>query len=66
MEIKPGEAVKVQVEVRGASIQVFAGDRKEPLLSWTDPNAFLNGRVGLRANSRDWQFTDLLVEPIGR
>ncbi|MBP1966688.1 hypothetical protein [Paenibacillus aceris] len=33
----------------------------EPLLTWTDPNAFLHGRIGLSGVSTAWTISPLTV-----
>lgn len=58
---EPGQTQKVTVKLKGPTIAVFTDASKEPLLSWTDPNAFLNGRIGLRGASSDWVISPLTV-----
>ncbi|CAG7610768.1 hypothetical protein PAESOLCIP111_01284 [Paenibacillus solanacearum] len=57
----PGQTRRVTVKLKGASIAVFEGGSSEPILRWTDPNAFLLGRVGLRGESADWTVSPLTV-----
>ncbi|GIO28865.1 MULTISPECIES: family 43 glycosylhydrolase [Paenibacillus] len=64
LELENNKAVNIRVRLEGAAISVFIGDSKKPLLTWTDPNAFLTGRVGLRTASQDWLFSPVTVTPI--
>ncbi|MDR9855556.1 family 43 glycosylhydrolase [Paenibacillus sp. VCA1] len=64
LELENNKAVNIRVRLEGAAISVFIGDSKKPLLTWTDPNAFLTGRVGLRTASQGWLFSPVTVTPI--
>lgn len=57
----PGQTRRITVTLRGASITVFADDSSDPLLRWTDPNAFLLGRVGYKGVSTAWSISPLTV-----
>ncbi|WP_248927183.1 family 43 glycosylhydrolase [Paenibacillus hamazuiensis] len=57
----PGQTRRMTVKLKGASVAVFTGDGSEPILQWTDPNAFLLGRVGLRGVSTAWTISPLTV-----
>lgn len=61
LAFKPGQTRRITVKLKGASIAVFSGDNNEPILKWTDPNAFLHGRVGLRGASTAWTISALTV-----
>ncbi|WP_261381412.1 family 43 glycosylhydrolase [Paenibacillus cremeus] len=61
LSFKPGETHRLTVKLQGASMAVFADSSSEPLLKWTDPNAFLLGRVGLRGGSTAWTVSPLTV-----
>ncbi|WP_164716530.1 family 43 glycosylhydrolase [Paenibacillus whitsoniae] len=60
-KLAPQETVHVTVKLRGASISVFTDRSKTPILTWTDPNAFLVGRVGLSGTSSVWTVSPLSV-----
>lgn len=64
LELENNQAVNIRVRLEGAAISVFIGDSKKPLLTWSDPNAFLTGRVGLRTASQGWIFSPVTVAPI--
>ncbi|MDQ1913875.1 glycoside hydrolase family 43 protein [Paenibacillus sp. GD4] len=57
----PGQTRRFTVKLKGASLAVFDGDGKEPMIKWTDPNAFLLGRVGLKGVSTAWTISPLTV-----
>ncbi|MFC5449285.1 family 43 glycosylhydrolase [Paenibacillus aestuarii] len=59
LRFEPGQTRRVTVKLRGASIALFIGDDSEPILRWTDPNAFLLGRVGLSGVSTAWTISPL-------
>ncbi|WP_336773932.1 glycoside hydrolase family 43 protein [Paenibacillus sp. MMO-58] len=61
LELENGKAHSIRIKLKGPSIQVFDGDNDEPVLTWTDRNAFLHGRIGLRASSSEWQFSHITV-----
>lgn len=61
LELENGKARSIRIELEGASIRVYDGDNDEPILTWTDRNAFLHGRVGLRTSSAGWLFSDMTV-----
>ncbi|MBA2941209.1 family 43 glycosylhydrolase [Paenibacillus sp. CGMCC 1.16610] len=61
LTFEPGQTRKVTVKLEGPTIAVFSDANKEPLLRWTDPNTFLNGRIGLRGVSPDWAISPLTV-----
>ncbi|WP_136605492.1 family 43 glycosylhydrolase [Paenibacillus dokdonensis] len=64
LELENNKAVNIRVQLKGDDISVFIGDSKNPLLTWTDPNAFLTGRVGLSTASQGWLFSPITVSPI--
>jgi xylan 1,4-beta-xylosidase len=57
----PSQTRRVTVKLKGASIAVFSDGSNEPIFRWMDPNAFLNGRVGLRGASTAWTISPLTV-----
>ncbi|MCM3629425.1 glycoside hydrolase family 43 protein [Paenibacillus glycanilyticus] len=61
LELENGKAHPIRIKLEGASIEVYDGDNDEPVLAWTDRNALLHGRVGLRASSAGWQFSNMTV-----
>ncbi|WP_091184945.1 family 43 glycosylhydrolase [Paenibacillus catalpae] len=61
LELENGIAREIRIKLDGTKISVYDGDQKEPLLEWTDRNAFLHGRVGLRTSSSGWQFSHMKV-----
>lgn len=66
LELENHQPTDVKVRLEGAAIHVYANGDKEPIMSWTDPNAFLTGRVGLRTASKGWIFSPLTVQHIGK
>ncbi|MBB3111398.1 hypothetical protein FHS18_003466 [Paenibacillus phyllosphaerae] len=64
LELTNGQAAKISVRLKGAAIQVFADGNEEPLLSHIDRNAFLHGRVGIRASQTGWSFSNVNVSPV--
>lgn len=65
MELPRGEAVRLQIEASGGSIKVFVGDESKPALTYYDPNAFMQGKVGLRSiYATDITFSDLNVKSL--
>ncbi|MBE1442836.1 family 43 glycosylhydrolase [Paenibacillus sp. OAS669] len=61
LAFQAGQTRRVTVKLKGASIAVYSDDSKEPILKWTDPHAFLVGRVGLRGASTAWTVSPLTV-----
>ncbi|MGG4033580.1 family 43 glycosylhydrolase [Paenibacillus cisolokensis] len=61
LAIAPGETKRVVAKLRGAALSVFADGGEEPILTWTDPNAFLHGRVGKRGLSEAWTVSPLTI-----
>jgi xylan 1,4-beta-xylosidase len=61
LDFTAGQTRRLTVKLKGASIAVFSDDSKEPILKWTDSNAFLLGRVGLRGVSTAWTVSPLTV-----
>lgn len=57
----PGQTRRMTVRLEGASIAVFVDGSDDPLLRWTDPNAFLHGRVGIKGVSAAWTVSPLTV-----
>lgn len=64
LELEEHQPAEIKVRLEGAAIHVYANGGEDPIVSWLDPNAFLNGRVGLRTSSKGWTFSPLTVEPI--
>jgi xylan 1,4-beta-xylosidase len=64
LELTPGNPERITVKLEGNVIAAYAGENDEPLLSWTDPNAFLRGRIGLRTGSTGWAFSNVNVYPL--
>lgn len=61
LSFAPGQSLPMNVRLEGASIAVFTDGGSEPLLRWTDPNAFLLGRVGLKGVSTEWSISPMTV-----
>ncbi|WP_282936114.1 glycoside hydrolase family 43 protein [Paenibacillus sp. RC67] len=61
LSFNPGQTRRITVKLQGASIAVYSDGSKEPVLKWTDPSAFLEGRVGLRGVSTAWTVSPLTV-----
>ncbi|MFB9276468.1 family 43 glycosylhydrolase [Cohnella cellulosilytica] len=49
LKLPRGEAVKLRIEAEGSEIRVYVGDGAKPELTYDDPDAFLQGRVGIRS-----------------
>lgn len=64
LELTIGKPERITVKLEGNVIAAYAGENDEPLLSWTDPNAFLRGRIGLRTGSTGWAFSNVNVYPL--
>jgi xylan 1,4-beta-xylosidase len=54
-----GSIVHIAVDVSGATMKVYVNDSKQPALEWTDANAWMHGKVGIRSASPSWLFTNL-------
>lgn len=61
LAFSPGQTRRITVKLEGSSIAVYSDGSKEPVLKWTDPSAFLEGRVGLRGVSTAWTVSPLTV-----
>ncbi|MFC4104150.1 family 43 glycosylhydrolase [Paenibacillus xanthanilyticus] len=66
LEIGEGETARVRVKLDGPRLTVYADGSDEPLLVYADSSAFLHGRIGLRASSAGWSFSEVTVSPIGK
>lgn len=67
VELPRGESTKLRIEAKGGTIRVFVGDATEAALAYDDPNAFLQGKVGLRSfYAKDISLGDLNVQSIGK
>ncbi|GBF75061.1 hypothetical protein PA598K_03442 [Paenibacillus sp. 598K] len=49
LDIPQDEPVRLAVEVEGGTLRAYWADRLEPVLTYRDPHAFMQGRVGIRA-----------------
>ncbi|MGG1555911.1 family 43 glycosylhydrolase [Paenibacillus ferrarius] len=54
-----GSIVHIAVDVNGATMKVYVNDSKQPALEWTDANAWMHGKIGIRSASPSWLFTNL-------
>lgn len=54
-----GSIVHIAVDVSGATMKVYLNDLKQPALEWTDANAWMHGKIGIRSASPSWLFTNL-------
>lgn len=61
LAFKPGQTRHISVKLKETSIEVFSEESDKPILTWKDPNAFLQGRVGLRGVSTAWTISPLTV-----
>ncbi|HEY0826738.1 MAG TPA: glycoside hydrolase, partial [Bacilli bacterium] len=52
-------SVHIAVEVSGNTIKVYSNHSKQPDLEWTDANAWMHGRVGIRSASPTWVFANM-------
>ncbi|MCR2803832.1 family 43 glycosylhydrolase [Paenibacillus soyae] len=65
IKLPRGSSEKLAIEAVGGKIQVYIGDEKEPVLTYDDPDAFMQGKVGLRSNNAsDMTLGDLNVTSI--
>jgi xylan 1,4-beta-xylosidase len=54
-----GTIVHIAVDVSGATMKIYVNDSKQPALEWTDANAWMHGKIGIRSASPSWLFTNL-------
>ncbi|TYP78213.1 family 43 glycosylhydrolase [Paenibacillus methanolicus] len=66
LEIGEGQTARVRVKLDGPKLTVYAEGSDEPLLAYADSSAFLHGRIGLRAGSAGWSFSEVTVSPPGK
>lgn len=67
VELSHGQSTKLRVEAEGGSIRVYVGGAKAAALAYDDPDAFLQGKTGLRSvYAKDIAFGKLNVEAIGK
>ncbi|CAM3637919.1 family 43 glycosylhydrolase [Cohnella lubricantis] len=57
----PGQTVPMRIRLDGSRIQVFWNGGEEPVIDYTDPEAFFHGRVGLRSRLSAFTFTEMSV-----
>lgn len=51
----------IKVSVEGDNIKVFVDDMETPKIDYTDPNPFINGKVGLRSHNANVKFDNFNV-----
>jgi xylan 1,4-beta-xylosidase len=62
LSLVPGSTVHIAVDVRGATMKVYLNDSVQPALEWTDTNAWMHGKIGIRSASPTWLFANLSLE----
>ncbi|MHA2857262.1 family 43 glycosylhydrolase [Paenibacillus lautus] len=66
MELERNKPVSLRIEAVHGTIRVFVEDGEEPVLTYDDPQAFMQGRVGIRSvHAEQIGLGDLTVESIG-
>jgi len=64
--LEPNELASLSIEAVHGTIRVYAQDGKEPILTFEDPRAFMQGRVGIRSvHAEQIELGDITVESIG-
>ena len=51
----------LRVVVTGDNIKVFVDDMETPVINYTDPDPFINGKVGLRVHNANISFDNFIV-----
>ncbi|GIN72273.1 hypothetical protein J14TS2_27480 [Bacillus sp. J14TS2] len=59
-----GKEYHLRVSVKGNEMNVYLDDEKEPIISYKDPMAFMNGKVGIRSGYSDVYFKELTIKSI--
>ncbi|HET7733587.1 MAG TPA: carbohydrate-binding domain-containing protein, partial [Paludibacter sp.] len=54
----------IKVVAAGANIKVFVTDMNTPKIDYTDPNPFINGKVGLRSFNANVRFDNFTVSTV--
>lgn len=62
IDTEPGQTVPLRIRLDGSRIRVYWNNAPEPVIDYTDPNAFFHGRVGLRSQQSTFAFTDMSVK----
>lgn len=66
VELERNKPVSLRIEAVHGTIRVFVEDGEEPVLTYDDPQAFMQGRVGIRSvHAEQIGLGDLTVESIG-
>ncbi|MEC0311372.1 family 43 glycosylhydrolase [Paenibacillus lautus] len=66
VELERNKPVSLRIEVVRGTIRVFVEEQEEPVLTYDDPRAFMQGRVGIRSvHAEQIELGDLTVESIG-
>ncbi|WP_020614875.1 family 43 glycosylhydrolase [Paenibacillus daejeonensis] len=65
LDIPHNEPVRLAVEVEGGTLRAYWADEPEPVLTYHDPHAFMQGRVGIRSvYAEELTIGDLSVTPL--
>jgi xylan 1,4-beta-xylosidase len=59
LSLASGSSVHIAVDVIGPTMKVYVNDSMQPVLEWTDTNAWMHGKIGIRSASPKWLFTNL-------
>ncbi|MCT1402105.1 family 43 glycosylhydrolase [Paenibacillus sp. p3-SID867] len=66
VSLKANEPTSLRIEAVRGTIRVYVQDGREPILTYDDPRAFMQGRVGLRSvHAEQIELGDLTVESMG-
>ncbi|MFF3924092.1 family 43 glycosylhydrolase [Paenibacillus lactis] len=65
ISLEPNELASLSIEAVRGEIRVYAQDGKDPVLTYEDPRAFMQGRVGIRSvHAEQIELGDITVESI--
>jgi xylan 1,4-beta-xylosidase len=53
-----GSNVHIAVDVIGPTMKVYVNGLTQPVLEWTDTNAWMHGKIGIRSASPTWVFAN--------
>ncbi|MCJ7842888.1 family 43 glycosylhydrolase [Lederbergia sp. NSJ-179] len=64
VSLDEGKEYRLRVSVENHEINVYLDHKKEPILSYKDPMAFMNGKVGIRSEYSDVYFKQLKIKSL--
>ena len=59
-----GQSYHVKIEVVGNTFTCYVGNMKKAIITYTDPEPFISGRVGFRSHSCVAQFDNFVLTPL--